>query len=270
MTIILILLIIAGVVGGLIAGLFGLGGGILFTPVLLFLFQSIGIEDPVLWTLGTSLLCNFTASVSSSFKHYQTDNLFVREAMMVGLFGIAGSFIGRMLATSPIYNEFEFTIFFSLILIYSAYHFFRKKPSEIETGRNVKKMRWYHAVAIGLSSGMLATLAGVGGGLLLVPAMTVLLSFGYRKVVSISSMAITLITLSGWGQLALLSPVSESYSGLSLGYVDFGMALPLIIGGLYGARYGVGLVHVFRLRTLEIGFGLLVLFVVARLIYGLL
>lgn len=269
MIITIVLLIVVGILAGLIAGLLGLGGGILFVPVLLFIFQSADNPEAVLWTLGTSLVCNFTAAVSSSFKHYQTDNIFLREGMMVGVFGIAGTFIGRFIATSPYYSEREFIIFFSLILFYSVYHFLKKKPSEIETGREVKAMRWRHGLLIGLSSGMLATLAGVGGGLVLVPGMTIFLSFGFRKVVSISSTAIVLITLSGWIQLALLSPESVSYTGFDLGYVDFGMALPLIAGSFFGARYGVRLLNIVRLRTLEIVFGLLVLFVAVRLIYGL-
>ena len=268
MIIAILLLILTGILAGILAGLFGLGGGILFTPVLLFLFQYIGISDPVLWTIGTSLLCNFVAAVSSSFKHYQLDNMFLKEGLMTGLFGIAGTYAGSVFASSDYYNELEFTIFFSLILFYSVYHFLRKKPSDIETGRTVKALRWYHALLFGLAAGIVATLAGVGGGLILVPAMTIVLSFGFRKVVSISSLAIVLITLAGWLQYAMMRPESESFSGLGYGYVDLGMALPLIAGSIIGARYGVKLLTVIRLRTLEIAFGILVLFVIGRLIYG--
>lgn len=269
MFVIILLLLVTGFLAGLIAGLFGLGGGILFTPVLLLLFQLAGIPDPVLWTLGTSLLCNFTAAVSSSFKHFQLGNIFLREGISVGVFGIAGTYIGRIIATSPYYNEFEFTIIFSMILLYSVFHFLKKKPSEIIKSREVKNMRIYQALVIGLAAGALATLAGVGGGLILVPVMTVLFSFGYRKVVSISSTAIIMITLAGWIQLALLNPETGSYTGLSVGFVDLGLAFPLIVAGFFGARYGVKLVNVIKMRTLERSFALLILLVVARLMYSL-
>ncbi|MGM0738422.1 MAG: sulfite exporter TauE/SafE family protein [Bacteroidota bacterium] len=270
MVVVFIILLVVGLLAGLIAGLFGLGGGILFAPVLLFLFQSGGVPEPVLWTVGTSLICNFFAALSSSFKHFQMGNLYVREGVTTGLFGVIGTFIGRFIATSPYYSEREFTIFFILILSYSLFHFLRnRKPRRFTTGDNVAPMRWYQSVSIGLASGALATLAGVGGGLILVPVMTIILSFGFLKVVSISSLAIVMITLSGWIQLALLNPSVSGYSGLHIGYVDIGVAFPLIAGSFFGARKGVRLLSVIRLRTLELALSVLLLFVVARLLYGL-
>jgi uncharacterized protein len=266
-----IILLIAGVLGGLIAGLFGLGGGILFAPVLLFLFQSAGVPDPVLWTVGTSLLCNFVAAASSSLKHFQLGNSFVREGLLTGLFGVAGTVIGRFIATSDWYSEREFILFFTLILSYSVFHFLsNSKPRSMETTGESPAMRWYQFVLLGLSSGMLATLAGVGGGLIMVPAMTILFSFGFRKTVSISSLAIVIITFSGWIQLALLQPAAAGYTGLHVGFVDVGLAIPLILGSFYAARRGVRLLGVIRLRTLEIAFSVLLVFVAGRLLYGLL
>ncbi|MBP3193415.1 sulfite exporter TauE/SafE family protein [Natronogracilivirgula saccharolytica] len=270
MVITILLLLLAGILAGLIAGLLGLGGGILFAPVLLFLFQKSGIPDPVVWTIATSLFCNFVTSLSSSVKHMQMGNVYPKEGLMVGAFGVAGTYAGRIIATSTYYSEREFIIFFSIILFYSVYHFLKKKKdSPLDAGREVLPMRWYHGVSIGFSAGMLAALAGVGGGLILVPAMSIFLAFGFKKVVSISSMAIVIITLAGWIQLGMIAPGSAGFSGLHWGYVDFGAALPLLAGGVVGARYGVWLLDVFRLRTIEIFFGILVLFVALRLLYGL-
>ncbi|MDG5767411.1 sulfite exporter TauE/SafE family protein [Balneolales bacterium ANBcel1] len=268
-SVVIILLALAGILAGIIAGLFGLGGGILFVPVLLFVFQHAGVENAVLWTVGTSLVCNFVAALSSTFKHYQSDNLFLREGMQIGLFGIAGTYLGRLIAQSPYYSEVEFTVFFSLILLYSVYHFFKKKKPEVAAGQVVRPLRWYLAMVLGLASGLLASLAGVGGGLIMVPAMSIFLSFGYRKVVSISSLAIVLITLAGWIQFALLTPGAGGLTGYELGYVDFGLALPLVAGSIVGARFGVKLLGVIRMRTLEIAFGFLVILVISRLLYGL-
>ncbi len=266
---IILLLVLTGLLAGVIAGLMGLGGGILFVPVLLMFFQSAGIENPVLWTVGTSLICNFVAALSSSYKHYQMDNIFLKESLLVGVFGVAGTYVGRLIVTSPHYQEQEFTIFFSLILLYSAYHFFRRKNSDIKTARMVKPMVWYHGLMIGFAAGLLAPLAGVGGGLILIPAMSVVLSYSFKKLVSISSFSIVLITLSGSLQFALISHEMSSYSGFHLGFIDFGVALPLIVSSIFGARYGVKLLANVRLRTLELIFGALLILVILRLIYGL-
>lgn len=271
MAILFVILLIVGAVAGLIAGLFGLGGGILFAPVLLFLFQSAGVPDPVLWTVGTSLLCNFAAAASSTLKHVQMGNSFLREGLLTGLFGVGGTFIGRFVATSDGYSEREFVLFFSLILVSSVCHFLRNsRPRHRNAPDTSTPMRWYQFVLLGLSSGMLATLAGVGGGLIMVPAMTIILAFGFRKTVSISSLAIVIITFSGWLQLALLQPDSTGYSGFHFGFVDVGLAIPLILGSFYAARRGVRLLSVIPLRSLEIAFSVLLIFVAGRLLYGIL
>ncbi len=268
-----LLLVMAGMASGILAGLFGVGGGILFAPLLLFLFQSAGVPEPVLWTVGTSLFCNFMAALSSVIRHYQMGNVYVREAVTMAVFGIAGTVAGRFIATSPYYSEREFTLFFVAILLYSTFQFLRKKKqTEVPVSDGSVKtqvMRIYQGPAIGFLSGILAALAGVGGGILMVPAMIILLGFEYRKAVSISSAAIILITLSAWLQFSLLDPASSGLTGYHIGYLDFGAALPIVGGSFFAARYGVSLILSVRLRTLEIFFGLLLALVALRLIVGL-
>lgn len=270
MIITVLIIVVAGILGGIIAGLFGLGGGILFAPVLLFLFQAAGLPDPVLWAIGTSLFCSFAASASSTFKQYQMGNIYLREGFLTGFFGIAGTVAGRIIAVSPYYSEREFIIFVSLILLYAVGHFLKKKKPAPELAYAKKKeMKWYHALLLGASAGLLATLAGVGGGLILVPGMIVLFSFEFRKAVSISSMSITVITLAGWIQYALISPGVPGLSGLQMGYIDLGMAIPLIGLSFFSARFGVQLLHHVRMRSLEYAFSIILLVVAGRLLSGL-
>lgn len=272
MIITVLIIVVAGILGGIIAGLFGLGGGILFAPVLLFLFQAAGIPDPVLWAIGTSLFCSFATSVSSTYKQYQMANMYISEGVVTGLFGIAGTVAGRIIAVSPYYSETEFIIFVSLILLYAVGHFLKKKkpsPAPELAYTKKKEMKWYHALLLGASAGLLATLAGVGGGLILVPGMIVLFSFEFRKAVSISSMSITVITLAGWIQYALISPGVSGLSGLQMGYIDLGMAIPLIGLSIFSARFGVRLLHHVRMRSLEYAFSIILLVVAGRLLSGL-
>ncbi|MDI6401416.1 sulfite exporter TauE/SafE family protein [Balneolaceae bacterium ANBcel3] len=265
----IILLIMAGLAAGMVAGLFGLGGGIIFTPVLLLFFQASGVLDPVLWTIGTSLLCNFAAASSSSFQHYLKENLFLKESLYVGGAGILGTVIGKVFSVSPLYSEREFRIFFSLILFHSVYHFFKKKKAGTGIELDEKKIHPGMAMLIGLCAGILANLAGVGGGLIIVPALSILWLIPFRKAISISSSSIVIITLSGWLQLALMHPADTGFSGVHLGYVDLGTAAPLIIGSFFGAHFGVRLVDMLPLRLVEVIFACLILFLALRLLYGL-
>ena len=84
------ILLLLGIAAGVLAGLFGIGGGILFTPILFLLFNDAGVSDPVLWTIGSSLFCTFIASTGSSLRQYRQDNFFLKEGTAVGLLGAAG------------------------------------------------------------------------------------------------------------------------------------------------------------------------------------
>ena len=77
-------LLVIGIFTGIIAGIFGIGGGVLFTPILFFLFNSAGVEQPVAWTIGTSLFCTFSAALSSSIQQRNQKNSYLKEGIRVG------------------------------------------------------------------------------------------------------------------------------------------------------------------------------------------
>lgn len=235
----LILLLFLGIISGIIAGLFGLGGGILFTPILFVMFNNAGLEDPVLLTVGSSLFCTFIASAGSSLRQYHQVNFYFSEGLKVGLLGVLGVSLGKLIVTSDFYSEEEFVIFFSLLLMYVAAMFFRrgsKKPAEITIDR--RPLSWNQTFVTGGLGGFVAVLAGIGGGGVMVPLMNLLFKKEFSKTVSISSLAIVLISFSGWFQLALTGTGTETLTRFQWGYVDFGAAFPLATGGLIGGFLG--------------------------------
>lgn len=267
-----VILLLIGLLGGALAGLLGVGGGLIFTPVLIFLFAGT-FENPVPWIIATSLLCTFSASLSSIRKHQLMKNLFLKESVMVGLCGLAGTLAGKAIVTSGWYSETEFIILFSALLVYTGLRFLRQKPQAEASPKSdpadVPVLGFHHALLIGALGGFVATLAGVGGGIVMVPIMLIILKLPYLKTISISSAAIVFISFFGWAQFALDAPSEASLSGFSLGYVDFGTALPLLAGGLIGAQAGVWLSARISRKKAEVIFALMALGVAARLIYGL-
>lgn len=235
----LLLLFLLGIVAGIVAGLFGLGGGILFTPILFIVFSEAGIEDAVVLTIGSSLFCTFIAALGSSIRQYQQQNFYWPEGIKVGFFGAIGVFLGKMVITSDYYNQQEFVFFFSLLLIYVAYMFYRRGaqvPKDIR--RNSSPVSLKESIVTGGLGGFVAALAGIGGGGVMVPLMNLWYKKDFVKTVSISSLAIVLISLSGWMQLAFFNGQTETLSPFYIGYVDFGAAFPLAAGGLLGGFAG--------------------------------
>lgn len=262
-------LFLIGIFTGVLAGIFGIGGGILFTPILFFVFNSAGIEQPVAWTIGTSLFCTFSAALSSSIQQRNQKNSYLAEGLRVGLFGALGVYFGKLISTSAFYTEEVFVIIFSLLLLLVAYMFYKRGQSNVNAGLNTKPVLFKKSIVTGLGGGFVAAIAGVGGGVVMVPA----LNLGYRidiaKAVSISSLAILLISLSGWLQFAFLSGNEIGATSYTVGYVDFGTGLPLILGAFAGGFLGVKSAEKLPQSRRQVLFSILTIIVAVLMIYSI-
>jgi uncharacterized membrane protein YfcA len=234
-----LLLLGLGTVAGIIAGLLGLGGGILFTPILFVVLSNAGINDPVVLTIGSSLFCTFIAATGSSIRQYGQDNIYWTEGLKVGALGTVGVFVGKQVITSDYYSQQVFVIFFSLLLMYVAYMFYRRGSQQENTiEQDTQPVTGRQASVTGGLGGFVAALAGIGGGGVMVPLMNIWYKKAFVKTVSISSLAIVLISFSGWMQLAFFNGSTQTLTAYHIGYVDFGAALPLAVGGLLGGFVG--------------------------------
>ncbi len=264
-----LLLLLIGVLTGMLAGLLGIGGGLIFTPVLFYIFTQSGISQVTQWAIGSSLFCTFVASSGSVLKQYRNANLFLSDSIKVGISGVIGTIIGTGVTLSDWYGVEQFTVLFSALLLYTSWSLFtrnsngRKKTNAIAP----KELTLLSALLIGICGGIVASLAGIGGGIVLVPLMTLVLGVPFVQAVSISSGAIIVISLAAWTQMARAIPVDEGISTVTLGYVDIGTALPLIIGSFIGGYLGVKIGHLIPQRILERAFAVLLILVAIRLIY---
>lgn len=263
-----IYLILIGVLGGLIAGSMGVGGGIIFTPVLYFLFESEGIENSVQWSISSGLLCTFVAASTSTIRQAIHKNLFIKEGVLLGIFGALGISLGKQILTSGFYQREQFAVLFSLVLFYAAFMMF-KRGKTIDDELNVDlEFSKQGTIITGGIGGVIASLAGVGGGGVMVPIMNLIYKVPFKKAVSISHLGMTILIFTGVVQLAL-EPIN--LSGMSpyyFGYVDVGAALPLAFGGLIGANFGTVLNHKINRQYLQWGFAILASAMAVRLLWG--
>lgn len=262
-----LILLLIGLIAGVLAGLFGIGGGVLFTPILFLLFNEAEVAQPVIWTIGTSLFCTFIAATGSSIRQYKQNNFFWSEGLRVGLLGALGVWVGKQVATSAFYTEKVFAVFFSLLFFYVAYMFIKRgrdSGDKNEVSRRLVTLK--ESGITGGAGGFVAALAGIGGGSVMVPIMNLYYRVPIQKAVSVSSLAIVFISLSGWGQLAFHQITGPSLSGYALGVVDLGAALPLSIGGLAGGFLGAFVNLKINRQYLQYGFAVLALVIVVKLL----
>lgn len=268
----MIILLILGIVAGILAGIFGIGGGILFTPILFIVFGDAGIPDPVVLTIATSLFCTFVASAGSSYRQLRQNNFYFREGIKVGILGAVGVTLGKWVITSSYYNKEIFVLLFVVLLLYVAYMFYRRgRRDEVNSAGDTMVKRPIttgQAALTGGLGGFVAALAGIGGGGVMVPILNLGFKKSFKKTVSISSLAIVVISFAGWVQLALLSNgrAVQTLTSMHLGYVDFGAAFPLAVGGLAGGFAGAWLHLKVKQKHLQVSFALLAVGMAIKLI----
>lgn len=266
----LLILIVAGLVGGFVAGLVGVGGGVIFGPVLFFTYQAAGIEDPVLTplTLGSSLLCTFAASASGAVAQSKAGAIDRRTALVAGAAAaVAVVLVGRFVATQPWYDKTEFQLILGTLLVVVVVRmaFKRSGPDTLST-EGARRGRLGIA-ATGLGAGAVAALAGVGGGVVLVPAFSGALRFPIKVAAGTSTAAITIITAVGVVTYAVLGQGAAVPEG-AIGYVDWQGAAALALPAVVTARLGVDVAHRVRTRAVRLSFAAFAAIVAVRLLWN--
>ena len=228
-----LLTLAAGLVTGVLSGMFGIGGAVVSNPAIRALgaspIQSVGSTPP-------SIL---PSAISGALRYHREGLLRLRVVAWTGFSG-AFAAIGGSLLTTIVPDARALTISIAVLMVYTAVRTGRvawpatvpadeseTAPTDVEptSGRD----DWWTLVAIGLVAGLFSGLLGIGGGLLLVPAFTALLRLPLKETLGTSLACVGIIAVPGTVTHALL------------GHIDWGFAIPLSIAVIPGARFGAGL-----------------------------
>ena len=242
--------LILGMGGGIgfLSGLFGVGGGFLMTPLLIF----IGIPPAI--AVATEANQIVASSVSGVLAHWKRGNVDIKMGVLLLTGGIIGSTFGvwlftflKSLGQIDLVIKLSYVIFLGIIgflMLIESINSMRASNSKIR--KKAHTHNWLHGlpfkmrfrksrlyisailpIAIGIFVGILSAIMGVGGGFVMVPAMIYLLGMPTAVVVGTSLFQIIFVTAN----VTILQSVSN-YS------VDIVLALLLLIGGVIGAQFG--------------------------------
>lgn len=241
-------LVFTGIGIGFTTGLLGVGGGFLLVPILFFLLQSMGIDSTIAIRLsfGTSLAIILPTAMSSAYGHYRKNQVEVKAAIYFGISGFLGSLIGGYAATQM--PEDILSIIFGFIILFVAVQllFFKESPDD-----RVKKEKIVLFLFFGLLAGLASGLVGIGGGIIIIPAMVMIMGYTMKQASGTSSAVIIITSLGG--------VISYVYNGLqvsglppySLGYVNLLQFLIIIIFSIPLAQVGAWAAHKFPDRILR-------------------
>jgi uncharacterized membrane protein YfcA len=277
-----VFIVVLGFVVGLLSGMFGIGGGFLTTPLLIF----YGIPPTVAVASAATQITG--ASVSGVMVHMRRGGLDLKMALVMIAGGLAGSLVGvivfRMLQSS---GQIDVVIGFLYVVILGSIGFVMLKDSLIALGyvrsraadsQNPPRhnrwvaslpMRWrfYSSglyispvapLGIGFLAGMMTVLLGIGGGFILVPAMIYLLGMPARVVIGTSLFMVLAV-----------SAATTMVHALTTRAVDVVLAVLLLVGGVIGAQYGALLALKMKPDLLRLALAVVILLVALRMALGL-
>lgn len=263
------ILIAAGLATGFLVGLVGVGGGIIFAPVLLFYYKSIGVPPGEIATLtvGTSLFCVVLAASSSAWHQLRRQSADLRTAVGVGLTSSVAVLLAALfITTQPWYDGRVFQIVFSIILILSIIRMNVRAAVMPDLVPGEHRASKPAMIGTGLAAGTLSSVAGVGGGIILVPVYSSVFRYPIHLATGTSSATIVMTSVSGIITYMIMGWGTAS-AAWTVGYVDVAAGAVLALPALLTSRLGVAVAHRLQRRTLSLVFSALALVIAIQLIY---
>ncbi len=261
----LLLLLLAGGVAGFLAGFFGVGGGFVLVPILLFFYQSTGVTSLVSTHLafGTSLLIIVFASSSSALQHARNGHVIWKAVLLIGAGSVAGGLGGAFLA-GALEGRVLRQIFAVVLLFVALQLLTSTKKQKME---EVPPLFAPALLLAGVVVGIVSALAGVGGGVISIPIMHLMFRFPFKKALGTSSATIVITALAagtgyairGWG--VPLPPPN------TLGYIDYLRAIPLILGSIPLAMVGARVAQKTQAKRLATVFAILLIILAFRMFF---
>jgi uncharacterized membrane protein YfcA len=251
-----------GAVAGLISGLFGLGGGAVIVPLLIFSFAAQGISPEIATHLaiGTSLATIVVTSLSSIYTHHQKGAIRWELVKRLSPGIVIGSALGGLVAIS-LNGTLLQLMFGSFMICIGLQMLFYKTNSVL----GLKPSSPLLAVA-GTGIGGISALFGIGGGVLTTPLLS---HYGVKIHQSVASAAACGFPIALVATLVYSSSgvIAEQLPGSNLGYIFVPAWLGIIVTSTPFARLGATLAHRANERILKQSFGWVVLLLGIRFIW---
>ncbi|MFV0419719.1 MAG: sulfite exporter TauE/SafE family protein [Dysgonomonas sp.] len=267
-----LILFFGAVFAGLIGSLTGLGGGVIVIPLL-----TLGFGVDMRYAIGAALVTSIATSSGAAAAYIKEGITNVRIGMFLEIATTTGAVIGAIVAMYL--DKMYIAIIFGCVLIFSAVRSINKKEDNIDyaapgdklgvklklngsypTKDGRKEVYNVHNVVGGYSlmtlAGVLSGLLGIGSGALKVLAMDTAMKIPFKVSTTTSNFMV--------GVTAAASAVIY----LQRGYIDPGLAMPIVVGVLIGAFFGSKILPKANVKMLRQLFSIVIFFLAVLMIYN--
>lgn len=230
--------ILLGLATGTLLGLLGGGGSIVAVPIMVYIF---GMETKS--AIGSSLVVVSAASFLAMLIHYRRQSVLISTALLFGAIGAAGSYAGAI-AARHLSGNTQLLLFAATMVVIGVMMLI-KKNTQTESD-NAKQKSMSKIILAGIAAGFLTGLLGVGGGFIIVPALTYVVGLSIREAIGTSLLIISINSIIGAAMYANLM----RWDGMTIAF-----AVSIIIAAPLAAFYAQHL----RQDSLKTGFAITLL-----------
>tara|TARA_Y100000996_G_C22519997_1_gene642039 strand:- start:410 stop:1195 length:786 start_codon:yes stop_codon:yes gene_type:complete len=242
---------------GFVAGLFGIGGGLITVPFLYYIFNNLGLDERYLMHLavGTSFAIIIPTSIASVLTHHKFKAVDFNIVKSYGIFVILGVIVGTIFAASL--KTKSLVLFFSIVIFTLGIYLLLLKEKEKNIIINIKL---YLKIILGFVVGFISAPMGIGGAIMNVP---ILKFFGYSINKAIGSAAAIGFLIALFGALGFLITGSYLKTNLpmSIGFLNIPAFLIFIPITTFMARIGAKTVHTIDKNKISKIFGVFLLII---------
>ena len=249
-----------GLAAGLVAGLVGIGGGVLMVPFLYFVYGhgswsgvALAPETEAVVAHATSLFVIVPTAVRGSLAYHRAGLVEWRVVLPVGLAAAAAAVGGARLAL--LLRPEALKLAFGLFLLGSAAKLVWGAGGAGGAGR--LRLGWARVGATGIAVGLLSALLGVGGGLVAIPLLVHVVGLELRRVAATSLGVVACAAVAGAATYVMAGWGAPGLPPGSLGYVHVAAAFPMLVTSLWAVGLGARINRRLRGRALAWLFGAL-------------
>ena len=256
-------MVLTAVPVGFVAGLFGIGGGLITVPFLYYIFNTAGINQDYIMHLavGTSFAIIIPTSTVSVMTHHKFKAVDFDIVKSYGIYVVLGVIFGTIFAASL--KTKSLVLFFSIIILLLGIYLLLLKEKETNITLEIKL---HLKVILGFLAGFISAPMGIGGAVMNVP---ILKFFGYSINKAIGSAAAICFLIALFGATGFL--ISGSYLNtnlpLSIGFLNIPAFLIFIPITTFMARIGARTVHKIDKNKISKYFGIFLLVIAAKFLY---
>lgn len=232
-----LLLLFFGMCGAFLSGFLGVGGGMIYIPVLDYFLRRLGLQDEMLVKaiLANSLFTIIFSGSVSSWKQYRIGNFYPREILLTALPGMATALsLTWLIRSGDWYSKQLFNYVFALMLLVIAVRMFSSKQ---EIGVEKEAPNWKYRIT-GLFAGIITAFSGLGGGVVMTPLFTDWMKQPFKKAGSISNGVIPLFAIT-MGIFNLSVPAGAPLMKGQIGLIFLPLLAPMILATFVFAPLGV-------------------------------